>query len=94
MKKQKSRYYVYILHSSRDGGIFIDHTDDMALEMARHEAGEIRFTKYRRPMKLVHKKVAKSFNQVKMQKQYWNSREGQKEIEAWVGPLPKKRGKS
>jgi len=89
MKKQKLKYCVYILYSERDGGVFIDHTDDLALEMARHEAGEIRFTKYRLPVKLIHKEVAKSFNQVKMQKQYWQSRAGQKEIESWVGPLPR-----
>ena len=73
MKKQKLKYCVYILYSERDGGVFIDHTDDLALEMARHEAGEIRFTKYRLPVKLIHKEVAKSFNQVKMQKRLGKS---------------------
>jgi len=81
------RYYVYILKSERDGGVYVSHTDDMALEMARHEAGEIRDTKYRLPVQLIHKEPAKSFKQVKMRKRYWSGREGQKEIESWVGKL-------
>jgi len=87
------KYYVYILYSERDGGIFIDHTDDMAQEMARHEAGEIRNTKYRRPLKLIHKELAGSFNQVKMRKRYWESGGGQKEIESWIGPIQKRKNK-
>ena len=83
------KYYVYILKSERDDGIYISHTDDMALEMAKHEAGEIRDTKYRLPVQLIHKELAKSFKQVKMRERYWLGLEGQKEIESMVGKIPR-----
>ncbi|MBI3627856.1 MAG: GIY-YIG nuclease family protein [Candidatus Sungbacteria bacterium] len=87
------KYIVYILKSERDGGIYIGHTEDLSLAMAEHEAGAKRGTKYRLPMQLVHKESVKSFKQVKMKEQYWLSREGVKEIETMIGPLPKKKGK-
>ncbi len=83
------RYCVYILKSDRDGGVYVSHTDDMALEMALHEAGEIRYTKYRLPVRLIHKELAKSFKQVKMRERYWLGLEGQKEIESMIGKIPR-----
>lgn len=82
------KYVVYILLSERDGGLIIDHTIDLALTMAEHEAGEKKSTRYRLPVKMIHKETVKSFNQVKMRERYWQSREGEKEIESWIGKVP------
>lgn len=82
------KYVVYILFSERDGGVIIDHTVDLALTMAEHEAGVKKSTRYRLPVKLIHKETVRSFKQVKMRERYWQSGEGEKEIESWVGKLP------
>lgn len=85
-----NKYTVYVLHSSRDGGVIVGHTDDLPMELARHEAGQIRETKYRLPVQLIHKENVRSFKQVKMRQQYWEGPKGRKEIERWIGPLPKR----
>lgn len=82
---QAMKYIVYILRSERDGGIYIGHTEDLALAMAEHEAGAQRDTKYRLPVKLTHREVVSSFKQARMHEQYWRSRKGQAEIESWAG---------
>lgn len=87
------KYYVYVLKSERDGGIYIGHTEDMSLALAEHEAGAKRETKYRLPVQLIHKERAGSFKQVKMRERYWQSTAGQKEIESWIGSLPKRGSK-
>lgn len=84
------KYVVYILKSNRDGGIFIGHTDDLDTALAEHNLGAKRDTKYRLPVELIHKESVGSFKQVKMREQYWRSDKGEKEIESWIGPLPKK----
>jgi len=83
------KYYVYILRSERDGGIWIGHTENLALALAEHEAGAKRDTKYRLPVQLIHKELAKSFKQVKMRERYWLGLEGQKEIESMIGKIPR-----
>lgn len=74
------KYTVYILQSVRDGGIYIGHTDNLALAMAEHEHGAKRGTKYRLPVQLVYKEVVSSFKQARMREQYWNSKKGQAEL--------------
>ena len=87
------RYWVYILKSERDGGIYIGHTDDLALALAEHEAGAKRDTKYRLPAQLVHKESVASFKQVKMRERYWQSPKGHAEIETMIGPFQKWKNK-
>ncbi len=81
------KYIVYILQSVRDGGVYVSHTDNLALAVAQHESGVKRETKYRLPVKLIYKESVRSFKQVRMREQFWRSRKGQREIESWVGPI-------
>lgn len=82
------KFVIYILLSERDGGIFIGHTSDLETALQEHERGAKRETKYRLPVKLIHKEHVKSFKQVKMREAYWRSEKGHREIERWVGKLP------
>ena len=50
----KSRYYVYILHSLHDKGLYIGFTADLKRRLAKHAKGEVTATKFRRPLKLIH----------------------------------------
>jgi hypothetical protein len=56
--------------------------------LQEHERGAKRETKYRLPVKLIHKEYVKSFKQVKMREAYWHSEKGHREVEGWVGRLP------
>ena len=47
-------YYVYILQSKKDHGIYIGFTKDLKQRFFQHCKGKVRSTKSRRPFKLVY----------------------------------------
>lgn len=47
-------YYVYILHSSKDGMLYIGYTHDLRNRLHKHYTGFVRSTKHRRPLQLIH----------------------------------------
>ena len=47
-------YYVYILRSLKDGNFYTGHTANLKKRLARHNRGEVRSTKSRRPFGLVY----------------------------------------
>jgi len=53
-------YYVYILRSLKDGNFYTGHTSDIKDRLARHNRGEVRSTKARRPFSLVYWEVFKT----------------------------------
>lgn len=48
------RFYVYILLSSRDGRFYIGFTTNLKERLQAHARGEVKSTKNRRPVKLIH----------------------------------------
>lgn len=46
-------YYVYVLHSQKDGLLYIGFAEDLEARMNRHKNGEVPATKFRRPLNLV-----------------------------------------
>lgn len=47
-------YYVYILHSTKDGRLYIGYTPDLKRRIEKHNNGYVLSTKNRRPLKLIH----------------------------------------
>lgn len=47
-------YYVYVLQSERDGGLYIGFTSDLRKRFAQHQAGTETATKARTPWRLVY----------------------------------------
>ena len=47
-------YFVYVLKSELDGNYYIGYTIDVHRRFKRHLNGEVRSTKYRRPLKLIY----------------------------------------
>lgn len=48
------RYYVYILHSLKDKGLYIGFTTSLKNRLTKHARGEIKATKFRLPVKLIY----------------------------------------
>jgi len=48
------KYYVYILSSEKDGNFYVGQTSSIKKRLLAHNAGRVRSTKHRRPLKLVH----------------------------------------
>jgi putative endonuclease len=46
-------YYVYLLKSFKDGGLYVGFTADLKERIKRHRNGEVSSTKFRRPFKLL-----------------------------------------
>ena len=47
-------YYVYVLYSEKDFGLYIGYTNNLRRRLAEHEAGMSRCTSYRRPFILAY----------------------------------------
>ena len=47
-------YYVYILHSKKDTGLYIGQTEDLKNRVTQHTQGSVISTKNRRPLNLIH----------------------------------------
>lgn len=50
----KMRYYVYVLLSIKDKRFYIGFTSDLKNRLSEHAKGNVRSTKDRRPLKLIH----------------------------------------
>lgn len=53
----KSMWYVYVLHSLKDGKYYIGCTTDLTKRLVRHNAGGNISTKYRRPFELIYSEM-------------------------------------
>lgn len=49
-----ARYYVYILYSYKDNGLYIGFTTDLKKRLITHASGKVQSTTLRRPLKLIH----------------------------------------
>jgi putative endonuclease len=47
-------YYVYILHSKKDNGLYIGQTENLKFRFKQHNQGSVISTKNRRPLNLIH----------------------------------------
>lgn len=47
-------FYVYILFSEKDIGLYIGTTKDLKKRFIQHKLGQVTSTRNRRPLKLVH----------------------------------------
>ncbi len=57
--------FVYILKSEKDGRLYVGATDDIENRIAKHNRGEVRSTKGRRPLVLVFKKEFATFGEAR-----------------------------
>ncbi len=49
-----SRYYVYILFSLKDHGLYIGYSTDLKKRLLQHSKNQVTSTKLRTPFKLIH----------------------------------------
>jgi len=47
-------YYIYVLYSLKDKKFYIGKTTNLGERLNKHNRGEVRSTKNRRPLQLVH----------------------------------------
>lgn len=47
-------FYTYVLHSEKDGNLYVGYTKDLNLRFEQHQNGYVESTKNRRPLKLIY----------------------------------------
>ena len=47
-------YFVYVLHSDKDGNLYTGYTKDLELRFEQHSKGYVESTKNRRPLQLIY----------------------------------------
>jgi len=50
----KNKFYVYILISLKDNGLYIGYSTNLRNRLSSHARGEVQSTACRRPLKLIH----------------------------------------
>jgi putative endonuclease len=50
-------YYVYILQSLKDGSYYVGSTQDVGARLGRHNQGRSKYTKAKRPWKLIYEEA-------------------------------------
>ena len=55
-------FYVYVLKSVKDGKLYIGSTANLKLRFQEHTNGEVKSTRYRRPLELIYYEAYKNEN--------------------------------
>jgi putative endonuclease len=50
-------YYIYILQSVKDGSFYVGSTQDVEARLRRHNQGRSKYTKAKRPWRVVHQET-------------------------------------
>ncbi len=53
-------YYVYILKSKKDNGLYIGSTSNLKERLRKHNDGKVKSTSYRRPLELIYYEAYKN----------------------------------
>jgi putative endonuclease len=74
-------YFVYILKSLKDSRFYIGQTNNIEKRLERHLAGQVKSTKNRRPLILIHKEIYKTRPESMRRENYLKSLKSSKYIE-------------
>lgn len=77
-------FYVYILHSIRDGKLYTGYTPNLKSRLKAHDGGFVRSTKFRRPLKLIHYEIFLNEKDAKRRELYLKGGNGKKELEVML----------
>ena len=73
-------YYVYILLSKKDGGLYIGFTRDLKSRYKKHCDGFVRATKFRLPLKLIYYEVYIKISDAKRREKFLKGGKGRSEL--------------
>jgi len=75
-------YYVYILQSELDGTYYVGSTSDLGMRVARHNQGGSRYTKSKKPWKLIHSEEFENKSEALIREHQIKKRKSREYIEA------------
>ncbi len=69
-------YYVYILKSLRDRRTYVGYTNDFQRRLGKHNNGQVRSTRNRRPLALMYLEKHSNKKEAKQRERWWKSGAG------------------
>ncbi len=78
-------FYVYLLKSGKDGKFYTGSTDDLKRRMAEHEAGYVKSTVRRKPLKLIYYEACLNEEDARRRERYLKSGPGKKYLQNRLG---------
>lgn len=78
---KKYKYYVYLLYSFKDEGLYIGFTIDLKSRLVKHASGKVPATKLRRPLKLIFYEYFTNKDDAKAREEFLKSGFGRKQLE-------------
>lgn len=75
-----ARYYIYILCSLKDKGLYIGYTNDLKRRLVEHAKNQSIATKFRTPFKLIHYEYFINEHDAKAREEYLKSGYGRKQL--------------
>jgi putative endonuclease len=84
------RFYVYIIQSEKDGSYYVGSTKDLAERVGRHNQGRSKYTKAKRPWKLIYSEEHKDRSEAVRQENKIKARKSKEYTESLVrtSPIP------
>jgi len=76
-------FYVYILQSLKDGKTYVGYTYEIEQRLKKHNLGQVRSTKYRRPLKLLFVEKFETEKEAKKRELYWKSGAGRRKLKEY-----------
>jgi putative endonuclease len=71
--------YLYILQSIKDSKTYIGSTDNLR-RLNQHFSGQVKSTKNRLPLKLIHKESYKTIEEARYMEKYYKNCSGRKKL--------------
>ena len=70
------KYYVYVLQCQKDGSLYKGLTKDLSSRIQEHNAGHVKHTKSRLPVKLIHQEELPSREEARRREKFLKSGSG------------------
>ena len=80
VRRDVSRFYVYILFSLKDRGLYIGFTADLKKRLILHSKSQVTSTKLRTPFKLIHYEYFINKSDAKAREEFLKSGFGRKQL--------------
>ncbi len=84
---QDIMYFVYILQSLKDLKYYIGQTEDFDGRLAKHNSGQVKSTKFRKPFILIKKEVFTTRGEARKRENYLKSLKGGNEFRKIIGSI-------
>jgi len=85
----KFMFYVYILISLKDLKLYTGYTHDLKKRYKQHCSGEVKSTKHRRPLKIIHYEAYILKDDAERREKYLKTSDGKRDIKRQLGSILK-----